>query len=641
MRFTKYFLILLIAGLAFAGTRARSQANVTENQSVYLYVDAQLGSDSNAGTPSLPLKTIQAAITKANTNNQKSIGTKVIINPGVYREFVNITGVYKQTSAAITIQAATSGTAIIAGSDVLTGWIQQSASPAIYEHGWAYKLETCGIPQGWPANFAPIALLPEMIFVNNVPLTQVTSFAQMRVGTFYVNQADGVVHIEPAPSTDMSTAVIETAARPQTLNVQGRSNFVLRGLVLQYAASCINTSGANISSNSNILIDRVQAVWNNWGGLNMTANINMTVQNSTASHNGGMGFSGNTDINAVFSSDESDYNNWRGAQAAFYDWGMGGTKLMLMRSTTVQNHFSYGNQAQGLWFDTDNKNITINQATLAGNVLTNLQIERNEGPISLANSTLCSSGAGVTINNSAAVSMTGNVFYNNSGTNKYQAEVFIGGAPGGKATTDWQTGQTYQLFTTGTVMTGNTFQNASTGQNVFGTFLSGADWSDFANTLNSSSNRWFDPITPSSYKVVNGKLVTLAGWQAATGTDLDSEWAPPTTSPVAACALPTPSFPDFNVNLDNYVYTMASGQSIATARVNSFAFPAVTLAVTGLPAGVTATLSQQSLISGVVTLTLKAVKTAVNQTVPITLWAYGNSRVHSATFYVHVIPPTS
>ena len=638
MNIKKLSTILFIAGLAFAGVRARSQANVTENQTIYLYVDAQLGSDSNTGTASLPLKTIQAAVTKANVNNQKRIATKVIINAGVYREDVKIMAITKQTSATITFEAATAGTAIIAGSDVLTGWTQQSVSPAIYQRGWPYNLGTCAIPAGWPSNFAPIALLPQMIFVNNIPLTQVMTYAQMRVGTFYVNEVDGVVHIAPPLGTDMATAVVEAAVRPETLHVQGRSNLVLRGLVLRNAASCINKSGANITTNSNILIDQVQAIWNNWGGLNVTANTNITVQNSIASYNGGMGFSGNKDINALFSSDESDYNNWRGALAAFYDWGMGGTKLMLMRNTSVQNHFSYGNQAQGLWFDTDNKDITVNKATLAGNVLASLQIERNEGPISLTNSTLCSSGAGVSVNNSEKLRITDNVFYNNSGTNKFQAEVFIGGAPGGKPTTDWQTGQTYELFTTGTVMTGNTFENASAGQNVFGTFLSGADWSDFANTLNSSSNRWYDPVTPSSYKIVNGKLVTLAGWRSTTGEDLDSEWAHAATSPVGACALPTPSFPDFHVNLDKDAYTMASGKAVATVRVNSFGFGAVTLAVTGMPAGVTASLSRRSLYSGVVTLTLTASIAAKNKNVPITLWGYGDSRVHSATFYVHVIP---
>jgi hypothetical protein len=296
MNIAKISIILLIAGLTFAGTRARSQANVTENQSIYLYVDALKGSDGNTGTASLPLKTIQAAVNKANVNNQKGIGTKVIINAGVYREFVNITGIYKQTSAAITFEAATPGTAIIAGSDVLTGWSQQSVSPAIYQRGWPYHLGTCAIPPGWPSNFAPIALLPEMIVVNNIPLTQVLSYGQMRAGTFYVSEVYGVVHIAPPPGTDMATAVVEAAVRPNTLNVQGRSNLVLRGLVLRHAASCINQSGANITTNSNILIDQVQAIWNNWGGLNLNANTNMTVQNSIASYNGGMGFSGNKDI---------------------------------------------------------------------------------------------------------------------------------------------------------------------------------------------------------------------------------------------------------------------------------------------------------------------------------------------------------
>ena len=68
----------------------------------------------------------------------------------------------------------------------------------------------------------------------------------------------------------------------------------------------------------------------------------------------------------LFNYDESDFNNWRGGQGALYNWGMGGTKLMCHGNTTVQNHYAYGNQAQGLWFDTDNKNITVTNATVAG-----------------------------------------------------------------------------------------------------------------------------------------------------------------------------------------------------------------------------------------------------------------------------------
>jgi hypothetical protein len=479
-----------------------------------------------------------------------------------------------------------------------------------------------------------------MVFLNNVPLTQVLNYGDLRAGTFFVNEEYDLIYVWPPSSTNMQTAVVEAAVRPQTLRVQGRSNLVLRGLVFRHAASCINQTGTTVTSSSNVLIDKVQAVWNNWGGLAVSSSSNITVQNSIASHNGGVGFEGYADQNALYSFNESDYNNWRGAQAALYDWGMGGTKLMLMRNTTVQDHYSYDNQAQGLWFDTDNKNITINNATLSGNVLSSLQLEANEGPITLENSKLCSGGVGVTVINTEELKIDSNVFYNNGGTNKYQAEIFIAGKPGGRVIKDWQTGQSYDLFTSGTEMTGNTFEDASTGQNVFGTFLSGSDWSDFANTLNSSGNRWYDPITASSFKIVNGKLVGLTGWQSVTGTDLTSDWAPPATSPSAACTVPTPLFTDFAVNMDNDAYTMTSGKAVATVRVNSFAFGPVTLAVSALPAGVSASLSRNNLVSGVVTLTLTAAKTAANQNVPVTLWAYGNSRVHSATFYVHVIPAT-
>ena len=425
----KSFLALsILATLAASGVRASAQANVSENQSTYVYVDAKVGSDSNSGAQSSPFKTIQAAVNKANQLNQSGVGVKVIVNAGIYRESVNI-GNYKTTSATLTLQAAVPGTAVITGSDVLTGW---SVSAGIYTRGWTYGTSSCAVPSGWPTTFAPIALRTEMIFVNGTPLTQVTAWADLRPGTFFLNTTYAVLHIYPPTGTDMSTAVVEAAVRPTTFAVENRSNIVLRGLVFEHASNCINSTGANIYASNNVLVDSVQALWNNWGGLGIYSSNNVTVQNSVANYNGGVGFHGSKDQNVLFNFNESDYNNWRGAQAALYDWGMGGTKFMWNRNTSVQNHFSYNNQAQGLWFDTDNKNITINNATLSGNVQAALQIERNEGPLTLQNSLLCSSGQGVNVLTSTGVTIQNNTFYNNSGTNKTQAEIYLAGQAGGK-----------------------------------------------------------------------------------------------------------------------------------------------------------------------------------------------------------------
>jgi hypothetical protein len=638
MRTRQLIPAFLLAALAVPVIRIHSQANVNENQSTFLYVDAQNGSDSSSGSSYSPLRTIQAAVNMANANNQQSIGTKIIVNSGVYREAVYINPISRQTSVPLTIEAASEGGAVIAASEVLNNWSPDSSNSSVYSSPWSYSVGACSVPNGWPTNFAPIALQREMIFVDGTPLTQVLSHANLRAGTFYVDQSSGVIYVWPASGTNMQSAVVEAAVRSKTLSVVGRTNVVLRGLVFRQAANCINTSGATVTRSSNVLIDSVQALWNNWGGISVSSSNNVTVQNSIASYNGGVGLQGSKLQNALYDSNETDYNNWRGAQAAFYEWGMGGAKFFDTRSITVHNHFSYNNQGEGLWFDTDNKDITIDNATLAGNVTAALQIERNEGPITLKNSNLCTSGVGLNVLTSERLTVKNNIFYNNGGTNKYQAEIYIAGQAGGKQITDFLTRAVYDLFTTGMVMTGNTFQDAASGQNVFGTYLSGSDWSDFANTLNASNNQWYSPITTNAFKIANGKFVNLSGWQGATGTDYSSYWSPAPASQFAACAVPAASYNDFSVNLNNRNFTMTDGTAVATVRVNSFGSGPVTLTATGMPSGVTASISDTSMVSGVATLTLSATKTAAWQTVPITLWATGNGRVHSVTIDVTVVP---
>ena len=425
---------------------------------------------------------------------------KVIVNSGVYRETVSINN-YKSTGAALTLQAAVTGAAIISGSDVITNWA--NAGSGIYTHVWTENLGWCPVPSGWPTTFAKVALRTEMVFINGNPLTQVMSHGDLKPGTFFVSDAGSMMYIDPPPSINISTATVEAAARTNTLSISGRSNVVVRGTgasamqphasirpepMLQEAPTCSSIRCRRYGTTG--------AVWACMAIAKSPCKI------PSARHNGGLGFMAAQDQNVLFNFNETDYNNWRGTQAALFDWGMGGTKLMFMRNTTVQNHFSYNNQAQGLWFDTDNKNITVNNATLSGNVMSGLQLEANEGPITVENSHICSNGAGINILNSEGLTIKNNVLYNNGGTGIYDGgEVFVAGFAGGHKITDWLTGQAYNLVTTGTVLTGNTFLNASAGQRVFGTYLGGNDWSQFANSLNSNSNKWYDPSNASSFMI--------------------------------------------------------------------------------------------------------------------------------------------
>jgi len=132
--------VLLLAIGILACDLAWSQAKIDESrETATLYVDAIKGSASNPGTAQLPLKTVGAAATKAVSNNQAGIGTKVIIRAGIYREAVTMTVSAKDTTFPITFQAATVGTAIISGADVWTGWKVYNGNSKIYTHAWANK----------------------------------------------------------------------------------------------------------------------------------------------------------------------------------------------------------------------------------------------------------------------------------------------------------------------------------------------------------------------------------------------------------------------------------------------------------------------------------------------------------------------
>ena len=122
------------------------------------------------------------------------------------------------------------------------------------------------------------------------------------------------------------------------------------------------------------------------------------------------------------------------------------------------------------------------------------------------------------------------------------------------------------------------------------------------------------------------------------GTDYSSTWSMQATSPVASCTPPAPAMADFSMDADNRAYKMTSGKAVSTIHVNSFGMGTVNLRLGGVPTGVTATISQQSLLSGTVTITFTSSLAATAQNAPITIWGSSGSRVHSITFYVQVQP---
>ncbi len=640
----KYFFgaIALLLGAA-CNNCASAQANVIENEPVTIYVNGQSGSDTYPGSSSQPVKTIQHGVTLALVQNKRSIGVKVLIAPGVYREAVSFAA---NTAAAMTIEAATPGTVYIDGADVLTNW--SSGSPGVYNFPWTDSVGGCPLPTDWYTGMPPVVLANEMIFVNGNSMTQVMSASQLKPGTFFVNSSYEEVEVDPPTGTDMTTAQVEVAARRSTLTVADSKNLVFRGLVFQHAASCINSYGANLYSSSNVLFDTIQANWNNWAGLGISSSNHYTVENSIGNYNGGLGLGTYEVSNALFENNETDYNNWRGEMVGLYDDAMGGVKIMHAHTITVSGQRSYNNGSNGLHFDTDNMNVTVNGARLVNSLVENMQLEASQGPFTVENSSFCGGGTGINLINAGGVTVTGNTFYNNGNTvgnlvPDQNAQIFLAGHVGTRSVTNFQTGVETNVDTANTTLENNAFTAVGSGQMIFNTYLSGTDWSTFVDSLHSADNDWFDAANPVVFGLPDRKYVNAASWQSM-AADTTSSWQL-SSAPANACAIPAASYPDFSLSAHDaaaYIssFVMSNGALAIPLQVRSFGFGTVQLSVSGVPSGVSASFSPSTLVSGNSTLTLTASSAATAQTVAITVFAVSGSRVHTLTEWVAIHPGT-
>src|SRR5437868_1596040 len=211
-RINRFVPALAFAALLACETVAWSQANINESlETNTVYVDAVNGSDNNPGTKQLPFKTIAFAVGAAVSSNQSSLGTKVIVNPGTYREALTMDYSYKDTMLPITIQAATTGQAIISGADVSTGWNVYSGRSGVYTNSWPNQWGLCALDSGsgTPPPEEDIVRRREMVIVNGTNMSQVMALGAMRIGTFYVDETKGTIYLWPPTGTNMSTATVE------------------------------------------------------------------------------------------------------------------------------------------------------------------------------------------------------------------------------------------------------------------------------------------------------------------------------------------------------------------------------------------------------------------------------------------------
>jgi hypothetical protein len=643
---------------------SKGQAKVNESlETATIYVDVVNGNDHNPGTQAEPLQTIKKAAHLAEANNKISIGTKVIINPGLYRENINLEGIAgSDTTWPETFEAATPGTVFITGADQYTNWTQYSGNPNIYSTPWTFNFGLCPPLIGLAPREPDIHLRREMAIIDDVPLEQVLTLPQMVEGTFYVDDSGQQLYIWPPSGTNLNTADVELADRGLLWAITRKDNVVIRGLTFEYSADCIGTGALQVFAgpSKNILIDGDNFFWNNATGLHLFHPLtHYTVENVVANHNGAVGINGLMSTYGLWQNDTADFNNWRGEQGTYYGWGAAGINNYGNADDTLSNITTDWNIASGFHWDTNLENINASNFYSRNNLYDGVLLERNTGPMNLtqmnscnnSNEALLADGAsttagGITLRDSQFVTLTNSLMYGNG-----DAELKVIGTAGGISVLNWQTNTYITVKDQNFTNTTNIIEATDATQAVFhDSYLNGGDWLLFQSTLLSDLNTWWNPYnsaTPFVLPVPMLRYATdFAGWQTASLQDLASTFMPPLGDPQSVCPV-TPDMPDFWL-ISNYpTLTLdASGHATYTDTVIPLDGFSGTISLTSggvhdIP-GLSATLTPTTIpnASGSTAFTISASHTVKPGLYQVTVLANSGSTTRTATAFLQV-PKTS
>jgi hypothetical protein len=143
---------------------------------------------------------------------------------------------------------------------------------------------------------------------------------------------------------------------------------------------------------------------------------------------------------------------------------------MHIRNQTVKGLTVAYHTTHGIHWDTDNADVSASGVVAFRNLLMGAFVDADEGAVLISNSEICgaqlstSSNIGVSVKDSTYLTLSGNTLTNSGG------QIVIAGPEGGEPVTNWQTGETTQMYTEHLTLTNNVIEGGSGGALMTATF---------------------------------------------------------------------------------------------------------------------------------------------------------------------------
>ena len=489
------------------------------------------GNDTASGLDDAPLKTVSHAVELGSKSSDQGKNVKILIRAGVYRERVAL---HKQTAehpGLLCLEGV--GDAVLSGADLWQkGWERfyvtqeewkwyagdkRFEGARIYKHDWPYAWDDCENPWGSAEIILdPIVKRPEQLFMNGKPLRLVLNFSDLQEGTFCVNREVKKIYLWPPAGLEPQTALTEVSVRDNVLDTGGRTALLFRHLTFRQARAATYRNGLLVNSSTNVLVDGCRFEWNGWNGFGCCFARDVTLRKCVAQDNGIGGMGAYVARNLLIEDCVDADNNWRGLRGGFVNWGSG-SKYMSTRNLTIRRLTACRNDTYGLWLDTDNRDVLIEDSELSDNLLGGLFLEANQGPILLHNCFIHGNRAGIMDGRSDNVTLNGNRI----GENR-EAQILVTGDPAGRKFTEFDSKKDCFTRSLNWRVEGNQiFSNVPTAYlyQVAGHFPA-TEWPVIVAQMLAKHNTYTAP-EEKAFQVRDANL-SLAEWQQRYALDQDS-----------------------------------------------------------------------------------------------------------------------
>jgi len=510
---------------------AATGASIRDGQYQVTIDVAPDGNDTASGLVGAPLKTVSRAVELGAKASDQGKTVQIRIRAGVYRERIQLPRHTVDKPGLLCLEG--KGDVILCGSDLWQkGWdrfyvTQQGwkwsagdtrfEGARIYKHDWPYAWADCENPWGSAEVILdPIVKRPEQIFMNGKPLRLVLDFGDLQEGTFYVNQDVKKLYVWPPANQEPQTALTEISMRTNVLDTGGRNQVLIRGLTFRHALSITYGNGMLVNGSTDVLVEQCTFEWNGWNGIGCALARDVTIRHCVASENGIGGMGAYQTRNLLIEDCVDAGNNWRGRRGGFVNWA-NGSKYVFTRNLTFRRLKASGNDTYGLWLDTDNRDVLIEDTELNDNLLGGVFLEANQGPILMRNCYIHGNRFGIMDGRSDNVTLIGN----RVGDNR-EAQVLVTGDPAGRKFVEFDSKKARFTRSLNWRVEGNQFFSTSPLAFLYtvAPHISDAEWGVIARQMKAGQNTYIFPET-AAFRVRDVNI-GLPEWQQRYALDQDS-----------------------------------------------------------------------------------------------------------------------